>query len=427
MEEPLLSICIPTYNRADLLDYCLEGVRKFERFNVPFEVVVSDNASEDHTQEVLRRRAEKMHYLKTVRQKCMVPSNENAVNSFRSASGRFITYLADDDSLIVEAVLDCVTRMVTDGGLSAIYADWVAYDDAQGSELHRNFRFSESASFGPEDPLGLVDFVLRHMIFPEIGIYRRDALLKSDCFISRSIYAHLHWMYRLSRTGTIAFELTPFYREHRVLKPEFRRATWNNLQIRHQLIGDEFRNILETLVLWAFQDSGHTHVPQDKSGTVRQMIDNFLNARIPLEIRRAASDRDWLLAAELRRRLVLWHGPGSPEQQRQDIMEIVLPAALQAVAKFCCCLTDVAGLLLSGFRTPQIADFFRRHYPEIALLEPDSAKSAWPPGQPVALFKDQGSTTGCSAFEPLPSRCLWLNELLETYRVNTAKVDLVAL
>lgn len=424
MEEPLLSICIPTYNRADLLDYCLEGVREFERFDVPFEVVVSDNASEDHTQEVLRRRSGEVRYLKTVRQKCTVPVNENSVNAIRNASGRFIVYLADDDSLIPEAVVDCVRRMVAAPALSTIYADWIAYDDAQGRELHRNFRIPAPASFRPEDPLGLVDFVLRHTILPEIGIYRRDALLKSDCFTTRSIYAHLHWMYRLSRTGEIAFELAPFYREHRVLKPQFQRATWNNLQIRHQLIGDEFRNTLETLVLWALQDSGHTHVPQDQFATVRQMIDNFLTARVPLEIRRAVGGQDWLLAAELRRRLVLWHGPGSPDRQRRDVMEIVLPAALQAVAKVCQCLSGVAGLLPVGFHTPQIADFFRRHYPAIALLDPNSARSAWPPGQPVALFKDQDSSKGCTAFELLPGHSLWLDELLETYRVNTASVDL---
>ncbi len=427
MVEPLLSICIPTYNRADLLDYCLEGVRQFERFDVPFEVVVSDNASEDHTQEVLRRRGEEMRYLRSCRQKCLVPANENIVTVFRSALGRFIVYLADDDSLIPEAVMDCVGRMTADPELSAIYADWIAYDDAKGCEMHRNVRYTKATSFRPNDPVGLVDFVLRHTVFPDIGIYRLEALLKSDCFITRSIYAHLHWMYRLSRTGTITFELGPFYREHRVLKPQFQRATWNNFQIRHELIGDELRNILETLVLWALQDSGHTHVPQDQLGTVRQMIDSFLNARVPLEIRRAVGSQDWLLAAELRRRLVLWHGPGSPEQQRQDVMEVVLPAALQAVAKVCCCLSGVAGLLLSGFRTPQIAGFFRRHYPEIALLEPDPARSAWPPGQPVVLFKDQLSSKSCSTFEPLPGHSLWLDELLETYRVNTAKVDLVAL
>ncbi|NCC37176.1 MAG: glycosyltransferase, partial [Chloroflexia bacterium] len=84
MEEPLLSICIPTYNRADLLEYCLEGLREFERYDVPFEVVVSDNASEDRTLEVLHAHSAKMPYLKTVRMDTTGTIDENVVNVYRN-------------------------------------------------------------------------------------------------------------------------------------------------------------------------------------------------------------------------------------------------------------------------------------------------------------------------------------------------------
>jgi abequosyltransferase len=49
--KPVLSICIPTYNRAELLDYVLNGI--FSQCNEDIlqkiEVVISDNDSNDET------------------------------------------------------------------------------------------------------------------------------------------------------------------------------------------------------------------------------------------------------------------------------------------------------------------------------------------------------------------------------------------
>ncbi len=51
MSQPLLSICIPTYNRASYLDKSLKTIINQEEFN-RIEVVISDNCSTDNTQDV---------------------------------------------------------------------------------------------------------------------------------------------------------------------------------------------------------------------------------------------------------------------------------------------------------------------------------------------------------------------------------------
>ena len=50
--KPLLSICIPTYNRAEYLKKSLESLVGQESFS-EIEVVISDNCSTDNTQEVI--------------------------------------------------------------------------------------------------------------------------------------------------------------------------------------------------------------------------------------------------------------------------------------------------------------------------------------------------------------------------------------
>lgn len=50
-EKPLLSICIPTYNRAEYLAKSLDTLVCLPEFNSSeVEVVISDNASTDNTQ-----------------------------------------------------------------------------------------------------------------------------------------------------------------------------------------------------------------------------------------------------------------------------------------------------------------------------------------------------------------------------------------
>lgn len=53
--KPLLSICIPTFNRASYLERCLDQIVHQEAFDSQVEVVVSDNCSEDDTKDVVER------------------------------------------------------------------------------------------------------------------------------------------------------------------------------------------------------------------------------------------------------------------------------------------------------------------------------------------------------------------------------------
>lgn len=53
-KQPLLSICIPTYNRGDILKENLNYILKLPEFDDSIEIVISDNASTDNTEEVAK-------------------------------------------------------------------------------------------------------------------------------------------------------------------------------------------------------------------------------------------------------------------------------------------------------------------------------------------------------------------------------------
>jgi hypothetical protein len=92
----LHSICIPTFNRADLLREAITNA--LSQSNPNIEVLVSDNASTDHTQAVVRSFNDAR--LKYHRH----PSNIGPVPNFLSllemASGEYMSWLQDDDLIV---------------------------------------------------------------------------------------------------------------------------------------------------------------------------------------------------------------------------------------------------------------------------------------------------------------------------------------
>lgn len=62
--KPLLSICIPTYNRSDILHDCIESIVTDEDFDSEVELVISDNCSTDETRCIVKKFIDKYPNIK---------------------------------------------------------------------------------------------------------------------------------------------------------------------------------------------------------------------------------------------------------------------------------------------------------------------------------------------------------------------------
>ncbi len=97
MKNNKLGICIPTYNRAKLLDTCLSRiVPQVKKYNIP--IFISDNASTDNTEEIVRKYKENYDYIfyKRNPQNIGLDPNFEAVLKFADTEYRWL--LGDDDS-----------------------------------------------------------------------------------------------------------------------------------------------------------------------------------------------------------------------------------------------------------------------------------------------------------------------------------------
>jgi abequosyltransferase len=100
MAIPLLSLCIPTYNRADLLPTALESALA-ELAGCPeglVELLVSDNGSEDATPSVLEAFRARYPALRVHRHPGNLGFDANYLSCVELAQGRFVWIMGDDDA-----------------------------------------------------------------------------------------------------------------------------------------------------------------------------------------------------------------------------------------------------------------------------------------------------------------------------------------
>lgn len=105
----LFSILIPTRNRSEYLKYALDSALS-QTFK-DLEVVVSDNASEDNTRQLVEGIGDpRIRYFRTKR---FVSVGENFNNTFHNSSGDYFILMGDDDFLMpyyLEEIYRCLSK-----------------------------------------------------------------------------------------------------------------------------------------------------------------------------------------------------------------------------------------------------------------------------------------------------------------------------
>lgn len=100
--QPLLSLCIPTYNRAKFLDESIKlignQINQLQN-QKEIEFLISDNQSTDNTQDVVKKHIKKGIPITYVCNEKNLGMDGNFVSCFKKASGKYVWLLGDDDFL----------------------------------------------------------------------------------------------------------------------------------------------------------------------------------------------------------------------------------------------------------------------------------------------------------------------------------------
>lgn len=129
-EQPLVTVGIPTYNRAALLRRSIQSAR--EQDYPHLEIIVSDNCSTDDTLALCRELEREDSRIRFVRQSRNGGPAHNFATVLSLASGRYFMWLGDDDWIDPAYISLCMGALLADpdlalvGGVPHYYAQGVA-------------------------------------------------------------------------------------------------------------------------------------------------------------------------------------------------------------------------------------------------------------------------------------------------------------
>ncbi|MDT4898868.1 MAG: hypothetical protein QOH25_3945 [Acidobacteriota bacterium] len=168
--KPLVSIGLPTYNRASTLGRSIESALAQHYLNI--ELVISDNASTDETQAICLAARQRDVRVKYLRQQ----SNQGPLANFREvlkqSSGQFFMWLADDDWLDRSYVSKCVEVLLASPTHSLVSGKTKYYD--HGRLVLEEQRINLLDDSGKKRVLAYYDQVIWNGI--TYGLMRREQL-----------------------------------------------------------------------------------------------------------------------------------------------------------------------------------------------------------------------------------------------------------
>ncbi|MEU8275509.1 glycosyltransferase family 2 protein [Microbispora bryophytorum] len=173
----LVSIGIPVRNGADRLEEAVRSVLAQDHERL--EVVISDNASTDGTEELCRRLAREDPRVVYHRQPRNIGIVGNFTEALRLARGEFFRWMGDDDRLEPHCVSRSLEPLLTDERLILVTSD-TAYTSPDGSVHRPAYQGAGMLSDDPVDRLEeLWDAVTtEHMrLDPLYGVMRRAAVV----------------------------------------------------------------------------------------------------------------------------------------------------------------------------------------------------------------------------------------------------------
>lgn len=211
MTAPLVSFCIPTYNRDRYLDSLLHGLaEQLNGFPHPYEVFISDNGSTDSTQAVVAQHLDKLP-LRYFRHGENRGSRANYQFLMNEAQGRYLVYVADDDCIIGPRVADIISLMEANPDVGVAYAPWKLLDLVADKDLGQFYQQDRDVVIEQGQHHHLLDTILRYGIFPEIYISRKDMLQAVMPGVpEQAFYAFVHAS-EFAHRAAVLFLKDPFY------------------------------------------------------------------------------------------------------------------------------------------------------------------------------------------------------------------------
>ena len=280
-----LSICIPTYQRHDYLQWTFDRLLR-EFFEAEF--CISDNASTDNTERSFSIHRPLINYK---RQPENIGPFPNMFAALSMADRKYAVYCADDDYLLPAEVSRGTSYLDAHPEVAAYCAPCQIWNEVEQTPFWNAWGIDEPTTF--TCPVELWNFIIQKHVWPEHLIYRLPLPLKPR---TRAYWAFADIPDILER-GSIHFAPRPFYR-NLLVHPVGERVQLGNVQCLTYF--DEYRAGLEVLAYGLFGRQ-----PYHGRRKLQESIDSFICTRMDVASRLYARQGHEADAIMLKKRIAV--------------------------------------------------------------------------------------------------------------------------
>ncbi len=347
-DRPTLSICIPTYNRADLLEKLLEDLAFTRSLDFTTEIVISDNASTDRTPDVIAAAMERLPQIRSIRQQRNNGAQHNTLTALQAARGTYTTYLADDDFLHPENLATIIAHLEANPSTVICHTPWMLEYEQTG-ENRPFYHIDGVQTFDRAGSVDCFNYIVRNHVFPEHAIYRTDVMHRMMYYPSR-VYVGFVWVFKALRHGEVCFHPDSFYRSP--VRIDGGVSDGDRGQLGHEQaieFQDQYRGSLEMGLLVALEQAAPLPLPDDLRAEALSMINNFLLARLEVAARLSRARKDFIGAHEFQSRVILWANKVRATDVERWEAQNLLMASVQAIVALFTHNTNMETLVLCGF------------------------------------------------------------------------------
>jgi len=277
-KKPVLSICIPTYNRSRYLNKLLPTLfSELKEFPHATEVILSDNCSTDQTEKIILSYSEEVN-LKYFRHGINCGAYANYMFSLSKGSGEFLLYLADDDFINFQELDLVIRKLLNNINITAVYAPWILHDLVKNETRGQFYHQPNDILITKDNHLLLTETVINLRAFPEIGVFRRVCWEKVAqktpnmaywAFVFPSLYISL---------GDVLFSCRPFYVSITKHFHDDSRSQLGNEEA--EKFWDIYRGGLEFMLSRAVK-----MMTREKHLAILGLINDFISERISVALR----------------------------------------------------------------------------------------------------------------------------------------------
>lgn len=195
MSKPLVSVIIPTYNRASLLKRAIKSVlnQKFE----DFELIIVDDASPDDTPEVVKSFEDKrIRYIRLKRNSGGPVARNTGI---KKARGKFIALLDDDDEWLPHRLSVQIRKFeAAEERIGAIYGGFYYVSQENGRIIGKRlpkYRGNVYPRLLRENFIGSPTLLIRKECFKKAGLFDPQLSSSQDWDMWLRIAKHYNFDY----------------------------------------------------------------------------------------------------------------------------------------------------------------------------------------------------------------------------------------